>query len=194
MHTWKYTAERGQNNATNVTLHPHRKLVEGHILLHIEKSTKCNQCAYASTKKDSLKIHGGETWNKYASLHAYNLRVILKKHNTENLYKCKHCDFALSGPSTLRSLLETNSGQNTNRCNQCKYASYQTGILRTHMKTHSGEKLNQCNQFNYISSDPSTLRTYLKRHSEVKSNKCNQCNFSSTWPTGCFTKSTFQKK
>ena len=57
MHTWKYTAERGQNNATNVTLHPHRKLVEGHILLHIEKSTKCNQCEYASTKKGSLKIH-----------------------------------------------------------------------------------------------------------------------------------------
>ena len=99
-----------------------------------EKSTKCDQCAYASTKKDSLKIHGGETWNKYASLHAYNLRVILKTHNTEHLCKCKHCDFTLSGPSTLRRLLETNCGQNTNSCNQCKYASYQTGNLRTNMK------------------------------------------------------------
>ena len=118
---------------------------------------------------------------EYASFHAYNLRVNLKTHNREHLYKCKHCDFALSGPSTLRRLLETNSGQKTN--NQCKYALYQTGNLRTHMKTHSGEKQNQCKQFDYISSGPSTLRTHLKRHSEVKSNKCNQCNFSSTWPT-----------
>ena len=71
-----------------------------------EKSTKCNQCEYGSSKKGSLKahlkVHGGEPSNKfkrceYAPLHAYNLRVNLKTHKREYLYKCKHCDFALSG-------------------------------------------------------------------------------------------------
>ena len=82
-----------------------------HFITHIgEKSTKCDQCEYASTKNGSLKahlkIHGGETSNKfkrckYASFHTYNLRVNLKTQIREHLYKCKHCDFALSGLSTL---------------------------------------------------------------------------------------------
>ena len=77
-----------------------------------EKSNKCNQCDYASSRADSLrthlKTHSGEKSNKcnqcdYASFHAYNLRKHFKTHTREKSNKCSQCDFACSTPSSLRS-------------------------------------------------------------------------------------------
>ena len=58
-----------------------------------EKSSKCNQCAYAS-------------------YHAGDLRKHLKIHSGEKTNKCNQCDYACSEPSALRSHLKTHSGEN----------------------------------------------------------------------------------
>ena len=86
-----------------------------------EKSSKCNQCAYAS-------------------YHAGKLRIHLKIHTGEKTNKCNQCDYACSDPSTLRRHLITHSGEKPNKCNQCDYASFQAGSLRRHLVTHGEEK------------------------------------------------------
>ena len=72
-----------------------------------EKSTKCDQCAYASTKKDSLKIHSGER---------------------ENL--CDQCHFASPWKASLSAHFNAHSGEKSTKCDQCAYASTKKGSLK----------------------------------------------------------------
>ena len=88
------------------------------------KSSKCNQCDYASS-------------------HAGNLRQHLKIHSGEKSNKCNQCDYASSRADNLMTHLKTHSGEMSNKCNHCDYASSQATHLRTHLKTHSGEKSKQ---------------------------------------------------
>ena len=82
-----------------------------------EKSHKCSQCQYASSKASNLRTH-------------------LKIHIGEKPNKCNQCDYASSQAGNLRAHLKTHSGEKSNNCNTCNYASSRRGDL----KTHSGEK------------------------------------------------------
>ena len=55
-----------------------------------EKPNKCNQCDYASSRADTLKIH-------------------LKIHTVEKSNKCNQCDFASHYASSLEIHLKTHS-------------------------------------------------------------------------------------
>ena len=114
-----------------------------------EKSSKCNQCAYAS-------------------YHAGDLRKHMKMHSGEKTNKCNQCNYTSSQASHLRIHLKTHSGEKSNKCNQCDYACSRADNLRTHVKIHSGENSNKCNQCDYASSQASHLRTHLERHSSGK--------------------------
>ena len=109
---------------------PHKR--EGSPFSHLkthsgEKSNKCNQCDYASSRADSLRAH-------------------LKMHSGDKSNKCNQCDFASSYTSALRTHLKTHSnlrrlkihsGEKSNKCNHCDYASPQASNLRTHMEKHT---------------------------------------------------------
>ena len=64
-----------------------------------EKSHKCNQCEYASSKASNLKTH-------------------FKTHSGEKSDKCNQCDYASSQAIHLRMHLKTHSREKTNKCNQ----------------------------------------------------------------------------
>ena len=68
-----------------------------------EKSNKCNQCDYASSRADSLRTH-------------------FKIHSGEKSNKCSQCHYASSDVGNLRRHLRTHSGEKSNKCNQCDYA------------------------------------------------------------------------
>ena len=70
-----------------------------------EKSKKCNQCDYATSRAASLrthlKTHSGEKSNKcsecdYASFRAHHVRSHMKTHFVEQMNKCSQCDFKSS--------------------------------------------------------------------------------------------------
>ena len=72
-----------------------------------EKSNKCNQCDYASSRADSLRSHLkkniGEKSNKwnlcgYATVYVSNLRDHLKIHNGEKSNKCNQCEHIVRRP------------------------------------------------------------------------------------------------
>ena len=114
----------------------HRQVIWGLIWKHtVEKSKKCNQCDYTSSRADHFRTH-------------------LITHSGEKSNKCNQCDFVSSRalPGTLRTHLKRHIGGKSNKCNQCDYASYRACDLRTHLKTHSGEKSNKCNQYDYVLS------------------------------------------
>ena len=125
-----------------------------------EKSNKCNQCDFASSRADNLMTH-------------------LKTHSGEKSEKCNQCEYASSRVDHLRKHLKTHR-EKSNKCNQCNYASFQAGNLVTHLKTHSREKSNKCNQCDYACIQASDLRKHLITHSGEKSNKCNQCEYASS--------------
>ena len=58
-----------------------------------EKSNKCNQCDYASSRADKLMTH-------------------LKTHSGEKPYKCKQCDFASLRADKLRTHMKKHRGEN----------------------------------------------------------------------------------
>ena len=84
-----------------------------------EKSKKCSQCNYISSRVGSLRTH-------------------LKTHSGEKSNKCNQCEFASAQASHLRRHLKTHSGEKSNKCNKCDYASSRAGNLRRHLKMHSG--------------------------------------------------------
>ena len=157
-----------------------------------EKSNKCNQCDYASTRaghlKRHLKAHSGEKSNKcsqcdYASTQASNLRTHLNTHSSgEKSYKCNQCDFASVQSGDLRTHMNIHSGEKSNKCNQCDFACSDPSSLSQHLKMHSGEKSNKCIYYNLASSWTGHLRRNLKTHSGEKTNKCNQCDISTMHP------------
>ena len=113
---WQRTVVKNQTNATNVTLHLHRQVIWGDIWKRNgEKSNKCNQCDYASSREGNFRTH-------------------LKTHSGEKLNKCNQCDYASSRADVLRTLLKAHNGEKSNKCNQCDFAP----SLRTRLKTHSG--------------------------------------------------------
>ena len=168
---------KSRTNATNVTMH---------LLWKCTVVKKCNQCDYASSQADDLRIH-------------------LKTHNGENSNKCNQCDYASSHAGYLRKHLKLYSGKKShklcvfscwfffqitsrlvdrfmpNKCNDCDYASCRADDLKTHLKMHIGEKSNNCSQCKFASSHECNLRKPLRTHSGEKSNKCNQCDFASSY-------------
>ena len=58
---------------------------------HREKSNKCNQCDFASSRADTLRVH-------------------LKMHSGEKSNKCNKCDYASYDPSNLRKHLKRHDG------------------------------------------------------------------------------------
>ena len=87
-----------------------------------EKSNKCNQCDFASSRAGDLRRH-------------LKTHIIGEKSN-----KCNQCDFASTQAGDLRRHLKTHSGDKSNKCNQCNFASTWPADLRIHFKSHSGEK------------------------------------------------------
>ena len=81
---------------------------------NVNKSNKCNQCDYASSRADGLRQH-------------------LKTHSGEKSNKCNQCDYASSHADALRQHLKTHSGEKSNKCNQCDFASSLAGNLRQHL-------------------------------------------------------------
>ena len=79
-----------------------------------EKSNKCNQCDYASSRAGHLRTH-------------------LKTHSGEKSNKCNQCDYASTRAGHLRTHLKTHSGEKPNKCNQCDYASSHASHLRIHL-------------------------------------------------------------
>ena len=78
-----------------------------HLKTHsADKSSKCNQCDFASSYASSLGRHS-------------------KTHTGEKSNKCNQCDFASCWADSLRTHLKTHSGEKSNKCNQCDYASSQ---------------------------------------------------------------------
>ena len=67
-----------------------------------EKSNKCNQCDYATSKASHLRIH-------------------LKMHSGEKPNKCNQCDYASFKRSNLRTHLKDIAEK---QCNHCDYASF----------------------------------------------------------------------
>ena len=79
-----------------------------HLKTHSEeKSNKCNQCDYASSRAGNLRTH-------------------LKTHSGEKSNKCNQCDFASSQAADLRRHFKTHSGEKANKC----------VTLRRHTKRH----------------------------------------------------------
>ena len=73
---------------------------------NVIKSSKCNQCDYASPQASKLRTH-------------------LIKHSGEKPNKCNQCNFASSYASALKTHLKIHSGEKSNKCNQCDYACSQ---------------------------------------------------------------------
>ena len=69
---------------------------------------KCNQCDYASSQADDLRIR-------------------LKTHNGENSNKC---NYASSHSGYLRKHLKVYTGKKSHKCNQCNYVSSHTGVFQ----------------------------------------------------------------
>ena len=63
-----------------------------------EKSNKCNQCDFASSRAGDLRRH-------------------LKTHIGEKSNKCNQCDFASTQAGDLRRHLKTHSGEKSSKCN-----------------------------------------------------------------------------
>ena len=82
-----------------------------------EKSSKCNQCAYAS-------------------YHAGDLRKHMKTHSGEKTNKCNQCDYAAFYTRHLRRHLKTHTVEKLYNCQQCDYASSRAADLKKHLKTH----------------------------------------------------------
>ena len=74
------------------TLRTHLKRNSG------EKSNKCNQCDFASSRAGDLRRH-------------------LKTHIGEKSNKCNQCDFASTQAGDLRRHLKTHSGEKSSKCN-----------------------------------------------------------------------------
>ena len=74
------------------TLRTHLKRYSG------EKSNKCNQCDFASSRAGDLRRH-------------------LKTHIGEKSIKCNQCDFASAQAGDLRRHLKTHSGEKSSKCN-----------------------------------------------------------------------------
>ena len=126
--------------------------LNNHLAIHTgEKSKKCNQCNYATSRASNLRKH-------------------LKTHNWEKSNKYNQCGYVSSLADVLKEHLKTHSGEKSNKCNQCDYVSSQAAHLRTHLKTHSGEKSNstqdksmcvQCIEINFTVNN---MKTHLKNY------------------------------
>merc|ERR1711884_874846 len=77
---------------------------------HWKRSSKCNQCDYASVLAGNLRRH-------------------LKTHSVEKSFICNQCDFTSLHLDDLRKHLKTPTGKKSLKCNQCVNAFVQTGSL-----------------------------------------------------------------
>ena len=87
-----------------------------------EKSNKCNQCDFASSRAGDLRRH-------------LKTHIIGEKSN-----KCNQCDFASTQAGDLRRHLKTHSGEKPNKCSQCDFACSHPSSLRRHTKRHISVK------------------------------------------------------
>ena len=107
-----------------------------------EKKFKCDQCNYAGTEKNKLKLH------------------IRRVHTTSKDFKCDHCDFATSTKDNLRKHKRRKHKVNLDNTEyhdnskitvfQCEFCDFQTSngrrALQTHiMIVHTHEKPYKCN-------------------------------------------------
>ena len=85
-----------------------------HLKCTVE-SHKCNQCDYASSGADSLRMH-------------------LKRHREDKSNTCNQCYFASSQVGNLMIHLKTQRGGNPNNCNRRDFTPIKSGNLRSHLK------------------------------------------------------------
>lgn len=120
-----------------------------HMRMHTgEKPYSCHFCNYSCAIKGNLKTH---------------MRL---NHSTENLQKCKTCEFATPSRKALREHEKTHNVR-TLKCPQCQYACSSNSALRNHIHIHSTERPFKCEFCPYASRQPGNVRTHKKkRHPE----------------------------
>ena len=94
-----YMHQRMHNNLPDETHLPNALKI--HLTIHSgEKLNKCNQCNYASSRRDHLRTH-------------------LKRHSTgEKSNKCNQCNYASSMEGDLRKHLKTHRREKSQKCEQ----------------------------------------------------------------------------
>ncbi|KAI1695244.1 c2H2-type zinc-finger domain-containing protein [Ditylenchus destructor] len=86
-----------------------------------KKLHKCDQCSYASAKKDNVVLH-------------------MRTHTGEKPFKCDRCSFACAHKSHLNSHVRTHTGEKPYKCSECAFAGSSSSHLCQHIRRHHSKE------------------------------------------------------
>ncbi|KAF5278800.1 hypothetical protein FQA39_LY18349 [Lamprigera yunnana] len=109
-----------------------------------EKTYKCNECSFSSTKLVHLKTH-------------------MRKHN-DVPFKCKLCDYTTAKKGNFVVHLRNHTGEKPYKCAMCGFTCKQFIHLKRHIRNHNKDDLFGCSKCDYRTGEGKELETHIKTH------------------------------
>ncbi|KAI8492761.1 Polycomb group RING finger protein 1 [Branchiostoma belcheri] len=122
----------------------------------------CDQCEYATNRKDHLDCHA---------------KVHKDKPEGSSIYKCEQCTYVTGKRFLLNKHLKGHSSVKKYMCEMCGGTFDRKVNYEAHKRTHTGEKPYKCPKCNYASSQKTHLNRHLRMHNGFRPFKCEKCSY-----------------
>ncbi|XP_078588311.1 uncharacterized protein LOC144869165 [Branchiostoma floridae x Branchiostoma japonicum] len=122
----------------------------------------CDQCEYATNRKDHLDCHG---------------KVHKDKPDGAYIYKCEQCTYVTGKRFLLNKHLKGHSAVKKYMCEMCGGTFDRKVNYEAHKRTHTGEKPYKCPKCDYASSQKTHLNRHLRMHNGFRPFKCEKCSY-----------------
>ena len=141
------------------------KLQSHKLSAHDKTVRQCDQCAFQTTCKISLRAH-----------------IRTKHTHADVIYFCDQCDFKAKNTTNLKKHVETKHEGRRYYCEQCEYSAPYSGGLLRHIKMVHEKITYQCD----FCEHRSTTRSNLKLHVDAKHlgvrYPCDMCDYQGSQP------------
>ncbi|XP_066277731.1 zinc finger protein 93-like [Branchiostoma lanceolatum] len=122
----------------------------------------CDQCEYATNRKDHLDCHA---------------KVHKDKPDGAHIYKCEQCTYVTGKRFLLNKHLKGHSAVKKYMCEMCGGTFDRKVNYEAHKRTHTGEKPYKCPKCDYASSQKTHLNRHLRMHNGFRPFKCEKCSY-----------------